>query len=249
MTTDATNAMTAEATKTAEVPSVETAQGNGCPPRGLDRMTFLLLAAAAVGLGVVIYSGIHARAVADANLKRATAQAAIPTVNVVYPKAGAPTEEIVLPGNTQAFTSAPIYARTSGYLKRWYVDIGAHVKQGQLLAEIETPEIDQQLQQARADLKTAQANLELAKTTANRWQFLLKTDSVSKQETDQAVGAHDAGVQRVATRGRRVEARAAQRSDAPRPVVGDLRGSAAQRAGSAGDGGQPGSEGRRSALP
>jgi RND family efflux transporter MFP subunit len=155
-------------------------------------MAFLLLAAAAVALGAVIYSGIHARAVADTNLTRATAQAAIPTVNVVSPNADAPTEEIVLPGNTQAFTSAPIYARTSGYLKRWYVDIGAHVKQGQLLAEIETPEIDQQLQQARADLKTAQANLNLAKITADRWQFLLQTNSVSQQETDQAVGNYHA---------------------------------------------------------
>jgi RND family efflux transporter MFP subunit len=97
-----------------------------------------------------------------------------------------------LPGNTQAFTDAPIYARASGYLKRWYFDIGTHVKQGQLLAEIETPEIDQQLQQARADLKIAQANLNLAKITADRWQFLLQTNSVSKQETDQAVGNYRA---------------------------------------------------------
>jgi multidrug efflux pump subunit AcrA (membrane-fusion protein) len=74
-----------------------------------------------------------------------------------------------LPGNTQAFTSAPIYARTSGYLKRWYVDIGAHVEKGQLLAAIDAPEIDQELQQARADLKTAQAQLELAQITADRW--------------------------------------------------------------------------------
>jgi RND family efflux transporter MFP subunit len=187
MTTDETNTTTAETTQKPYVPSVETAHGNGRPPRGLGRMAFLLLAAAAVGLGVVIYVGIHARVVAEANLTRATAQAAISTVDVVSPKADAPTEEIVLPGNTQAFTDAPIYARTSGYLKRWYFDIGAHVKKGQLLAEIETPEIDQQLQQARADLKTAQANLNLAKITADRWQSLFKTNSVSKQETDQAV--------------------------------------------------------------
>jgi RND family efflux transporter MFP subunit len=155
--------------------------------RSLNPMVFLTLAIAVVGLGVVIYSGIRARAAADVNLKRLTEQAAIPLVNVVYPTSVAPDEEIVLPGNTQAFTDAPIYARTNGYLKRWYCDIGAQVKQGELLAEIETPEIDQQLQQARADLKIAQANLDLAKTTATRWQFLLKTDSVSQQETDQAV--------------------------------------------------------------
>lgn len=187
MTTDETNTTTVDTTPKPALPSVETAHGNGGPPRGLGRMAFLLLAAAAVGLGVVIYVGIHARVVAEANLTRATAQAAISTVDVVSPKADAPTEEIVLPGNTQAFTDAPIYARTSGYLKRWYFDIGAHVKKGQLLAEIETPEVDQQLQQARADLKTAQANLNLAKITADRWQSLFKTNSVSKQETDQAV--------------------------------------------------------------
>ena len=96
-------------------------------------------------------------------------------------------QEIVLPGNTQAFTDSPIYARTSGYLTHWYFDIGARVKKGDLLAEIETPEIDQQLQQAQAQLETAQANYNLAQTTADRWQFLLKSNSVSKQETDQAV--------------------------------------------------------------
>src|SRR5882724_7801887 len=192
MSTNETHITSAETTKTPDVPSVETAQGDGRPPRGLGRMAFLGLAAVAIALGVVIYLGIRTRTAAEANLTRATAQAAIPTVDVVSPTAGAPTQEIVLPGNTQAFTSAPIYARTSGYLKRWYFDIGAHVKKGQLLAEIESPEVDQQLQQARADLKTAQANLDLAKITADRWQALLKTNSVSQQETDQAVGNYHA---------------------------------------------------------
>jgi RND family efflux transporter MFP subunit len=192
MTADETNATptgaaTADTTKTPDVHSVETTRDEGPPQRRLGRLAFLGLAAAAIALGVLIYSGIRARVVAEANLTRATAQAATPIVNVVYPKADAPSEEIVLPGNTQAFIDAPIYARTSGYLKRWYFDIGAHVKKGQLLAEIETPEIDQQLQQARADLKTAQANLNLAKITADRWQSLWKTNSVSRQETDQAV--------------------------------------------------------------
>ncbi len=174
------------------MPSGATAQGAARPPQGRGRLAFLGLAAALVVLGVVIYTGIRARVAANATLTQATTQAAILTVNVVYPKADAPTEEIVLPGNTQAFTSAPIYARTSGYLKRWYFDIGAHVKKGQLLAEIESPEVDQQLQQAQADLKTAQANLALAKITADRWQGLLKTNSVSQQETDQAVGNYHA---------------------------------------------------------
>ncbi len=174
------------------VPAGEPAQGAGRPPRGRGRLAFVGLAAAVVVLGVVIYTGIRARVAANATLTRATTQAAISTVNVVYPKADAPTEDIVLPGNTQAFTNAPIYARTSGYLKRWYFDIGAHVKKGQLLAEIESPEVDQQLQQAQADLKTAQANLALAKITADRWQALLKSNSVSQQETDQAVGNYRA---------------------------------------------------------
>ena len=216
MTTDETKATTADTTQTPAVSAGETAQGDsvvaplsaggplpgvsagataqgaGRPPGGRARVAFVGLAAAVLVLGVVIYAGIRSRVTANATLTRATEQAAIPTVDVVYPKADAPTQEIVLPGNTQAFISAPIYARTSGYLKRWYFDIGAHVKKGQLLAEIDAPEVDQQLQQAQADLKTAQANLALAKITADRWQGLLKTNSVSQQETDQAVGNYRA---------------------------------------------------------
>src|SRR5438093_8798682 len=145
----------------------------------------LAMVAAALGLGV--YSGVRARTAADAALGQATADAAVSVVSVVSPQATAATQEIRLPGTTQAFTDAPIFARTNGYVKRWYFDIGAHVKPGQLLAEIETPEVDQQLQQARADLETAQANLRQAQITADRWQALLESDSVSKQETDQAV--------------------------------------------------------------
>ena len=151
----------------------------------------LLLGLAVVAgvLGLGIYSGVRARSAADSTLKRTTADAAVPVVSVVAPTASASTQEILLPGTTQAFTDAPIFARTNGYVKRWYFDIGAHVKQGQLLAEIETPEVDQQLEQARADLETARANLRQAQITADRWQALLETDSVSKQETDVAVSA------------------------------------------------------------
>src|ERR1700729_3674933 len=155
--------------------------------RPLSRSLFIGLGVAALLLGVVIYSGIHQRAMAASNLGGATERAAIATVNVVEPTSGAALEEIVLPGTTQAFIDTPIFARTSGYLKHWYFDIGARVEQGQLLAVIETPELDQQLGQAQANLKTAQANEKLAEITATRWQNLLKTDSVSKQETDQAV--------------------------------------------------------------
>src|SRR5437899_3736298 len=147
------------------------------------------LAVATGILGLGIYSAVRARSAADATLESTTADAAVSVVNVVSPTASASTQEIRLPGTTQAFTDAPLFARTSGYVKGWYFDIGAHVKQGQLLAEIESPEVDQQLEQARADLETAQANRRQAQITADRWQALLETDSVSKQETDQAVSA------------------------------------------------------------
>lgn len=155
---------------------------------GLKLGLLLGFLVAAAALGTVIYSGINSRAKASSVLKNETLEMAIPTVAVIHPKASALGEEIILPGNIQAFTDTPIYARTNGYLKRWYADIGARVKAGQLLAEIETPEVDQQLQQARADLATSQANYALAQSTAKRWEFLLKTDSVSKQETDEKIG-------------------------------------------------------------
>jgi multidrug efflux pump subunit AcrA (membrane-fusion protein) len=146
---------------------------------------FVLAAAGALAYG--IRSGIEQRTTTGKQLASATDEAATPIVNVTHPAPAAPLQEIVLPGNTDAFTDSPIYARTNGYLTHWYYDIGARVKKGDLLADIETPEIDQQLQQAQAQLETAQANFDLAKTTSDRWQFLLKSNSVSKQETDQAV--------------------------------------------------------------
>jgi multidrug efflux pump subunit AcrA (membrane-fusion protein) len=148
---------------------------------GIGLATYVILTAVAVIFVIVVAASFISRRTAEADLKQTTAAAAIATVNVVYPKIGAPTDEIVLPGNTQAFTDAPIFARTNGYVKSWQVDIGTRVKKGQLLAEIETPEVDQQLQQARADLQTAQANLRQAEITADRWEALWKTDSVSKQ--------------------------------------------------------------------
>src|SRR5438876_6685335 len=154
---------------------------------GIGLATYVVLIAVAVIFVIVISIGFISRKKAEADLTQATATAAIATVNVVYPKADDPTDEIILPGNTQAFTDAPIFARTNGYVKSWHADIGTRVKKGQLLAEIETPEVDQQLQQARADLETAQANLRQAEITADRWQALWKTNSVSKQETDQNV--------------------------------------------------------------
>jgi RND family efflux transporter MFP subunit len=113
-------------------------------------------------------------------------------VSVVSPKRTTPAEEIILPGNVQPYISSPIYARTNGYLKKWYFDIGARVKQGELLALIETPEVDQQLEQARSNLLTAQANLELASITKARYQGLLKSNAVSQQDVDNAVGTYNA---------------------------------------------------------
>lgn len=148
----------------------------------------LIFLVAAGALGYFIYKGIHSRVEAATELKHETDQSAVSSVVVIHPKPSGETEEIVLPGNIQAFTDTPIYARTNGYLKSWKVDIGAHVKSGQLLAEIETPEVDQQLSQARADLATAEANLALAQTTATRYEALLKSDSVAKQDVDEKTG-------------------------------------------------------------
>jgi RND family efflux transporter MFP subunit len=141
---------------------------------------------AAIIAAVVIF-GIMARRGSEHTLEKETAETAIQSVNVVYPTASTLSSEIALPGNTQAYTDAAIYSRTNGYLKNWFFDIGARVRKGQLMAQIETPELDQQLQVAQADLKSAQANLDLANTTSARYQNLLKTNSVSKQETDVAV--------------------------------------------------------------
>jgi RND family efflux transporter MFP subunit len=156
--------------------------GRAFSKRGI---VFTAIVTACAALAIV--SGLHSRVKAETRLRENTQASAIPYVDVVSPKANAGADEIALPGSTSAFNDTPIYARTSGYVKQWYVDIGARVRKGQLLATIETPELDQQLRQARADLENAEANLQLATTTAARWQHLLETDSVSHQETDQAV--------------------------------------------------------------
>jgi RND family efflux transporter MFP subunit len=148
----------------------------------------LVLAAVAALLG----SGIRSRVKAAATLRTETVQAALPAVSVVSPKRTTTADEVILPGNVQPYISSPIYARTNGYLRKWYFDIGAHVKKGQLLAVIETPEVDQQLQQARSNLLTAQANLELASITKTRYQGLLKKNAVSQQDVDNAVGTYNA---------------------------------------------------------
>jgi RND family efflux transporter MFP subunit len=149
----------------------------------------LIVGAAFAG---ILISGIHSRIKSAAKLGAATNQMAVPSVSVVLPKRAAPAQEIILPGNVQPFISSPIYARTDGYLKKWYYDIGAHVKTGELLAEIQTPEVDQQLVQARATLATAQANLELSQITMTRYQGLLIKHAVAQQDVDNAVGSYTA---------------------------------------------------------
>jgi RND family efflux transporter MFP subunit len=153
-----------------------------------------------VALGFGIYAGIRDRVDAETALAHETLENAVPIVQVVRPIVGAPDAKLTLPGQTMAFSDAPIYARTSGYLKSWTSDIGAHVKQGQLLAVIEAPELDHQLRQARADLQTAQANMKLASITADRTASLLKTQSVSTQERDNAASAYTADQSIVASR-------------------------------------------------
>src|ERR1700726_3287100 len=148
----------------------------------------ILLLFTVVVVALVVIWGISSRRKANAQLSQETRQLAIPTVTVVLPKRGAPQQEIILPGDMQPYTDAPIYARPSGYLKSWHADIGARVKSGQLLAEIDTPEVDQQLQQARSDLDTAEANLHLAEITATRYKDLMKSDSVAQQDVDNANG-------------------------------------------------------------
>jgi len=157
---------------------------NTAPRRGL-RVAGIV---AAVVVVVVVASGIGIRAADDSELRDWTNEHAIASVAVVSPTTEGDGATLELPGRLEALSRAPLYARVSGYLKSWKVDIGSPVKAGQLLAEIEAPDVEQQLLQAKADLASAQANAALAASTAKRWQSMLGGDSVSKQEVDEKVG-------------------------------------------------------------
>lgn len=146
---------------------------------------FFLVVVVLVIFGVVVM--LQRRSQFEA-LAKNTETLAVPTVAIIHPTPEASGEDLVLPGTLQAYVESPIYARTNGYLKKWYHDIGSRVKKGELLADIETPEVDQQLMQAQADLNTAQANENLSQITETRYSELLKTDGVSKQEVDNATG-------------------------------------------------------------
>ena len=163
-------------------------QGDRPPQREKKSRLFLVLIIIAIALVVIGGITMLQRRSQFKTLADNTEALSIPTVSVTHPTVEASQEDLVLPGAMQAYIETPIYARTNGYLKKWYYDIGAKVPKGALLAEIDTPEVDQQLSAAKADLNTAKANTDLSQTTANRYDGLLKTDSVSKQEVDNANG-------------------------------------------------------------
>lgn len=154
-------------------------------PKSRARIVAIALAVAAVAAAGI---GIAARSRSEQRLTQWTEAQAVPTVSVIAPKVDGGDAMLTLPANLRAFNTAPIYARTNGYVGRWLVDIGDKVARGQLLATLEAPELEQQLAAARADLKTAEANERLARTTAERWRAMLAKDAVSRQETDEKQG-------------------------------------------------------------
>lgn len=165
--------------------------GGSIPPSGPGQLVkwFVVLFLVFAVLGIYNFM---ARRASRQVLAEQTLRLTVPYVAVIHATPFSGESELVLPGDIQSYVESPIYARTNGYLKKWYKDIGSHVSKGDLLAEIDTPEIDEQLSQARADLGTAQANLQLAGITAKRYQDLLKSDAVSKQDVDNYNGDYAA---------------------------------------------------------
>ena len=186
-THESENQQTHDPSRTSAPSHVSTTAKPAAPAPAKSKLWIWVICVVVILLAIGIVDGIHSRVAADQALTTVATQSSIPSVRVTYPQIGQKIQKIDLPGNVQAFYDTPIYARTSGYLQHWYVDIGSRVHQGQLMADIETPELDQQLQQAQADLKTSQANLDMAAITSKRWQNLLAKNAVSKQETDQAM--------------------------------------------------------------
>lgn len=159
---------------------------------GAHSLRWIALTLAVLALAAALAAGLLPRLSAKEELRKQARELNVPAVAVIAPRPGESVHELVLPGNIEAYVDTPIYARTNGYLKRWLVDIGAKVRAGQLLAEIETPEVDDQLQQARAELASAQANHQIAAKTATRWNELAQTGNVSKQDADQATSTMQA---------------------------------------------------------
>jgi RND family efflux transporter MFP subunit len=181
-------------TTTETRPHYDQDYGTGAPYQAPEKKSHLFLVLVIIVLALMIVGGLtlFARRSQYKTLASETEKMAVPSVQVIHPTVAPGQEDLVLPSTTQAYVESPIYARTSGYLKKWYHDIGTRVRQGELLADIDTPEVDQQLSQARADLGTSKANEDLSKITATRFQDLIKTDGVSKQEVDNAVGDYNA---------------------------------------------------------
>jgi len=176
-----------------QTPPLDDAGGGKRP-----RKPWLVAGIAFIAVAAIFGWGVWSRLRARTALNAETAQVARQAVSVVSPKRTAPAQEIILPGNVQPFITSPNYSCTNGYLRKWYFDIGAHVKQGQLLAVIETPEVDQQLEQSMSNLNTAKANLALAEITRNRYQGLVKDNAVAQQLVDNAVGTYNANKATVA---------------------------------------------------
>ncbi|WP_297299917.1 efflux RND transporter periplasmic adaptor subunit [uncultured Methylovirgula sp.] len=158
----------------------------------LARKVLWRLLLVAVAAAVLAFFGITSREKQESDLARLTQDEAVPTVDLVNPERGTAAQHLVLPGEVQAWYSAPIYARVSGYVKMWYKDIGAKVKAGDVLAEIDTPDLDQQYEQAKGELAKAKADEALAELTAKRWQAMRATDAVSQQTADEKVGDYNA---------------------------------------------------------
>jgi len=176
--------MTTTQSDHADTPGVSPAKARGAAGPSRAALAMALLAAVVISIAAVL-GGLKPRQRQQAALADETRELAIPTVTIVSPAPGKPAVGLLLPAEVKPWIEAPIYARASGYLKRWYVDLGAHVKVGQLLAEIETPELDQELESSRSALNQAQAALALAKSTADRFAALVRTGAVSKQENDE----------------------------------------------------------------
>jgi RND family efflux transporter MFP subunit len=164
----------------------------------LGRKVVSRLLLAGLAAIVVAFFGISSRQRSEADLTQWTSAQAVPTVEVVSPARGVGQQQLVLPGNVEAWYEAPIYARVNGYVKMWYNDIGAKVKAGELLAEIDTPDLDQQYEQAKGELAKAQANEALAELTAKRWEAMRVQDAVSEQNADEKVGYYNASKAEVA---------------------------------------------------
>ncbi len=167
-------------------------------PKKLGRKVLWRLVFAGIAAGVVAFIGVTSREKSEVDLAKWTRAQAVPTVEVVTPQHNTSYQHLILPGEVAAWYSAPIHARVSGYVKMWYKDIGARVKIGDVLADIDTPELDQQLEQAKGELEKAKANAALAEVTAKRWATLQKSNAVSQQVTDEKQGEYQARVAEVA---------------------------------------------------